>query len=148
LRAALEVEYRHRRTIGDSTTVRLRRERGEPSRREFDELVEEAVLGLPDEFARKLENIEIVVEDEPDAETVERMKLERGRVLLGLYHGVPRTARHESAPPLYPDRISIYRRPIMAVCRTPDEVRRQVRATVIHEIGHHFGLTDADMRDE
>ncbi len=126
--------------------MRLRRQRGAWSRREFEELVEEAVLGLPEVFARKLENIEIVVEDEPDTETVERMKLERGRVLLGLYHGVPRTRRHEGAPPLYPDRISIYRRPILAICRTAEQVRRQVRETVIHEIGHHFGLSDADMR--
>ena len=126
--------------------MRLRRERGAWSRREFEALVEEAVLGLPEIFSRKLENIEIVVEEEPDTETVERMKLERGRVLLGLYHGVPRTRRHEGAPPLYPDRISIYRRPILAICRTAEQVRRQVRETVIHEIGHHFGLSDADMR--
>jgi predicted Zn-dependent protease with MMP-like domain len=127
----------------------LRPRRRAPSpRKKFEELVEEAVLGLPEEFAKKLENIEIVVEEEPDAETVERMKLERGRVLLGLYHGVPRTLRHETAPPLYPDRISIYRRSILAVCRTAEEIRRQVRSTVLHEIGHHFGLTDTDMRDE
>ncbi len=126
--------------------MRLRRERGAWNRGEFEALVEEAVLGLPEIFARKLENIEIVVEEEPDAETVERMKLERGRILLGLYHGVPRTRRHEGAPPLYPDRISIYRRPILAICRTAEQVRRQVRETVIHEIGHHFGLSDADMR--
>lgn len=126
--------------------MRLRRGNRRWSDREFDQLVEEAVLGLPEEFARRLENIEIVVEEEPDVDTVERMKLERGRVLLGLYHGVPRTQRHEGAPPLYPDRISIYRRPILAICRTADEVRGQVRDTVIHEIGHHFGLTDADMR--
>ena len=125
----------------------LRRRRRAPSRGEFEELVEEAVLGLPEEFAKKLENIEIVVEEEPDAETVERMKLERGRVLLGLYHGVPRTLRHETAPPLYPDRISIYRRSILAVCRTAEEIRQQVRATVLHEIGHHFGLTDEEMRE-
>ena len=116
--------------------------------REFAELVEEAVLGLPDEFAKKLENIEIVVEDRPDAETIRRMKLERGHTLLGLYHGVPRTERHETAPPLYPDRITIYRRPILAICRTPDEVRAQVRETVIHEIGHHFGLSDEEMGEE
>ena len=125
--------------------MRLRRKRRALSDREFEALVEEAVLGLPEIFARKLENIEIVVEEEPDTETVERMKLERGRVLLGLYHGVPRTRRHEGAPPLYPDRISIYRRPILAICRTAEQVRRQVRETVIHEIGHHFGLSDADM---
>jgi predicted Zn-dependent protease with MMP-like domain len=116
--------------------------------REFAELVEEAVLGLPDEFAKKLENVEIIVEDQPDAETIEKMKIERGRVLLGLYHGVPRTKRHETAPPLYPDRITIYRRSILAICRTPDEVRQQVRETVIHEIGHHFGLSDEEMGEE
>ncbi|MBN1916440.1 MAG: metallopeptidase family protein [Verrucomicrobia bacterium] len=116
--------------------------------REFAELVEEAVLGLPEEFARKLDNVEIVVEERPDAETIRKMKLERGHVLLGLYHGVPRTVRHETAPPLYPDRITIYRRSILATCRTPDEIRQQVRDTVIHEIGHHFGLSDDEMEDE
>lgn len=128
--------------------MRVRRGRRGFGRREFEELVEEAVLGLPEEFARKLQNIEIVVEDEPDAETLERMRLQRGVTLLGLYHGVPRTERHEGAPPPYPDRISIYRGPILAICRTADDVRRQVRQTVIHEIGHHFGLSDAEMHDD
>ena len=116
--------------------------------RQFEQIVEDAVLGLPDEFAEKLENIEIIVEDEPDDDTIERMKLERGRVLLGLYHGVPRTLRHEGAPPIYPDRITIYRLSILAVCHTARQVRQQIRDTVIHEIGHHFGLTDDDMHDE
>ena len=116
--------------------------------REFAELVEEAVLGLPQEFAEKLDNVDIIVEERPDAETIRKMKIERGHVLLGLYHGVPRTERHESAPPLYPDRITIYRRPILAICRTSDEIRQQVQETVIHEIGHHFGLSDEEMGEE
>jgi predicted Zn-dependent protease with MMP-like domain len=126
----------------------IRRKPAGIGRREFEQLVEDAVLSIPEPFAAKLENIEIVVEDEPDRDTIERMKLERGRVLLGLYHGVPRTKRHETAPPLYPDTITIYRLPILAVCRSADEIRAQVRSTVIHEIGHHFGLSDEEMHDD
>jgi predicted Zn-dependent protease with MMP-like domain len=99
----------------------------------FEELVAEALDELPEELAGRMENVAVMVFD-------------RGRSsrLLGLYEGVPLTARGDSygIGGTMPDRISIYRLPICAMCRTEEEVVDQVRVTVIHEIAHHFGIDD------
>ncbi len=100
---------------------------------EFEDLVAEALDGIPDELARLVDNVVFVVEDDSDGE--------RG-VLLGLYEGVPLTARGTWYAGAMPDRITIYRRPILSICRGYDEVVEQVRITVVHEIAHHFGIDD------
>lgn len=110
----------------------------------FTEIVEEALMSLPEEFSRKLENIEVIVEDEPPEEVLRELGLRRGS-LLGLYHGVPLKRKSIWASPSLPGKISIYRIPIIALSRTREEARRRIREVVIHEIGHHFGLTDRDM---
>jgi predicted Zn-dependent protease with MMP-like domain len=110
----------------------------------FEEIVEEALMALPEEFSRKLENVEVVVEDEPSEEALRRVGARRGS-LLGLYHGVPLKRKSVWATPTLPGRISIYRIPILAIARTREEIRHRVRHVVIHEIGHHFGLSDRDM---
>jgi len=110
-------------------------------RARFEELVGEAVASLPQFFKERLENVVIIVEDWPGPEIQERF---RGR-LLGLYHGVPRPQRTVWAQYPSPDMIYIYRKNIEAICRTEEEIKAQVRETVIHEIGHYFGLTDADI---
>lgn len=110
----------------------------------FAEIVEEALMGLPEEFSRKLENVEVVVEDEPPEKVLQELGLGRG-TLLGLYHGVPLKKKGIWAAPILPGRISIYRMPILSVSRTREETRQRIRDVVIHEIGHHFGLTDKDM---
>jgi predicted Zn-dependent protease with MMP-like domain len=110
-------------------------------RAKFEELVGEAVAGLPKFFGERLENIAIIVEDYPGPEVRGRF---RGRV-LGLYHGVPRPKRTVWAQYPSPDLIYIYQRNIEAICRTAEEIKAQVRETVIHEIGHYFGLTDTEM---
>mgnify|MGYP001766452880 CR=1 FL=1 len=112
---------------------------------EFDELVSEAIEEVPEEFRERLDNVEIVVEEEPSPQILKEMGLGRG-MLLGLYQGVPRTKRNTWAMPVLPDRITIYRRPILAICRTRAQVVRQVRKTVVHEIAHHFGIGDAHLR--
>lgn len=104
----------------------------------FEELVAEALDSIPDELARRMENVAVFVEDRS-----------RVRGLLGLYQGVPLTARGNG----YgigggtPDRITIFREPILARCRTEEEVVEQVRITVIHEVAHHFGISDARLRE-
>jgi predicted Zn-dependent protease with MMP-like domain len=100
---------------------------------EFEELVADALDELPAEIARLMDNVAIFVEDEaPDGED-----------LLGLYEGIPLTERTSSyAGAVMPDRISIYRRNILAICDTPDDVRDEVEVTVVHEIAHHFGIDD------
>ena len=105
----------------------------------FDELVADALDSLPEEFARRMENVEVVVEPEPPLEMLAR--LPRGTTLLGLYHGIPLTSRGQYGNVL-PDKISIYRGPITRIARTPERIKQQVRKTVIHEIAHHFGISD------
>lgn len=98
---------------------------------------------LPEQFAERLDNVEIMIEDEPDAETRERFP----RGLLGLYRGVPQTQRSTFHSGLMPDVISIYKRSIEQLCRTETEIRREVRKTLLHEIGHHFGLSEEELKE-
>ena len=106
---------------------------------EFRLFVIEAIDSLPDGLAHEMQNVEIVVEDEPPLEFV--ADLPRGHSLLGHYHGVPLTGRGLYDRAL-PDKISIYRGPITRMARKREAIRRQVHKTVLHEIGHHFGIDE------
>jgi predicted Zn-dependent protease with MMP-like domain len=107
----------------------------EVTQERFESFVQDALDSIPDEFADRVDNVAFLVEDDS----------ERGD-LLGLYQGVPATKRFHYSGSM-PDRITIYKNPICAMCRTEDEVREQVRETVIHEIGHYFGIGDARLRE-
>lgn len=105
----------------------------EMSREEFEDLVAEALDEIPDELARLVDNVVFVVEDDvPPGE----------EPLLGLYEGVPLTERGSWYSGVLPDRITIYRRQILAICDTEDDVVDEVHITVVHEIAHHFGIDD------
>jgi len=108
-------------------------------REEFEKLVEQELEHLPPVFREKLTNVAIIVEDAPPRES------EQGSLLLGLFHGIPRTEKSvfSSTPP---DRIFLYQKNIEAVCSTDREVRRQVRATLLHEVGHYFGMSEQELR--
>jgi len=109
-------------------------------RSQFEALVAQALNSLPRTFREKLTNVAIIVEDlPPDG-------MEREGLLLGLFHGVPRTEKSVfvSHPP---DRIFLYQRNIEAVCTSEAEVRRQIRATLLHEVGHYFGLSEDELRE-
>jgi predicted Zn-dependent protease with MMP-like domain len=110
---------------------------------EFERLVAEALDSLPERFADLLENIVVVVEEEPDASDLDVMDDPNGE-LLGIYRGTPLTRRSFSAMTM-PEQVAIFRGPILRVTRGAQEAKRQIRETVIHEIGHHFGLSDDDM---
>jgi predicted Zn-dependent protease with MMP-like domain len=110
---------------------------------EFERLVEEALDSLPKKFAELLDNVVVVVEEEPDASDREVMDDPRGE-LLGIYRGTPMTRRSYDSFRM-PDQIAIFRGPILRVSRGTAEAHRQIRETVIHELGHHFGLGDEDM---
>jgi predicted Zn-dependent protease with MMP-like domain len=114
---------------------------------EFDRLVAEALDGIPPEFARYLENVAVVVEDEPPPALLRRLGLDPERqTLFGLYEGVPLPRRpHDFAGPL-PDHITIFRGPLMRSARTRAELAREVQATVIHELAHFFGLDEHRIR--
>jgi predicted Zn-dependent protease with MMP-like domain len=111
----------------------------------FRELVAEALDRFPPEFAQHLDNVEVVVEDLPSAEIQRQFQRSPGQLLLGLYHGVPLTDRSVLGFQM-PDIIYLYKRNIEAVCRNEQEVRTQVRDTVLHEIGHHFGMDEDQLR--
>ena len=114
---------------------------------EFEQLVEDALETLPKRFADLLQNVVVVVEEEPSEDDLGVMDddaYEAGNELLGLYRGVPRTRRTHDMFAL-PDTVAIFRGPILRVTRGAQEAKRQIRETVIHEIGHHFGLSDDDM---
>jgi len=113
---------------------------------QFESLVQQAIDGLPIEYRRLLENVAIVVEDEPPQAVLDDFGLESPDDLLGLYSGVSRdNDSFFNAGGQLPARISIYRGPIMRLCRNAEEVVQEVRDTVVHEIGHHFGLGDDEM---
>lgn len=106
------------------------------SREEFEELVAEALDGIPERLTKVMDNVVIVVEDDAPR-----------RGLLGLYHGVPLTERGSGYAGFLPDRITIYRRPICRICTSHQDVVREVRITVVHEIAHHFGINDERLHE-
>ena len=114
---------------------------------QFEALVEEALERIPPSFEEYLEGVTVDIESEPDAETCRRMKLRSKRELLGLYHGRPITQRSVTEVVRWPDSITIYQRNIERICRTKRDIREQVIKTVLHEVGHHFGLDEDDLRE-
>jgi predicted Zn-dependent protease with MMP-like domain len=115
------------------------------TRKEFRRLVTEVLETLPREFAERLENVEVVVEDEPTRAQIRGAGLDpRDDTLFGLYEGVPLEDRgHEYAA--LPDKISIFYRPIVESCASPAEIRDEIRTTVLHEVAHFFGIDDEDL---
>jgi predicted Zn-dependent protease with MMP-like domain len=114
------------------------------SRAAFEKLVAEAIDGLPERFAELLENVAVVVEEEPDPAVLQEMGMEEDEELMGLYLGVPLTERDSQYQSL-PDRVAIYRGPVLRCCGSRREIVREVRDTVVHELGHFFGLDDHEM---
>ena len=102
----------------------------------FEEMVEAALDGLPERLGRLMSNVAVMVQHEPGPPG-----------LLGLYEGIPLTSRTTGYAGVLPDRITIYRLAISAVCQTEDDVIDQVRRTVVHEVGHHFGISDARLTE-
>ena len=113
---------------------------------EFQALVHEALDGLPDEYAKLIANVAVVVEEEPSPEVLADLEMDEDEDLLGLYQGLPidKESFFQAGGQL-PAKISIYRGPILRLCRTKKEVVQEVRDTVVHEIGHHFGFDDDEM---
>ncbi len=113
---------------------------------DFDALVEEALGQLPKRFADLLDNVVVVVEEEPTDDDLDALDDdEDGNELLGLYRGIALTHRSHDMLPALPDQIAIFRGPILRVARNRRDALRQIRETVIHELGHYFGLSDDEM---
>ncbi len=119
---------------------------GHLTRAEFEQVVSEALQSLPKRFADLVQNVAIAVEDEPTIDDLENVEgnADGGTELLGIYRGVALTERTHDMP-LLPDEIAVFRGPINRVTRTRNEAVQEVRETVIHELGHYFGLDDDEM---
>jgi len=112
----------------------------------FRWLVARAVEDLPEEFLTKLENIDVVVESRPTSSELKRAGLRSYNALLGLYEGVPQTKRGRHYGLVPPDKITIFQKPIEAICKDDDEITAEIQKVVAHEIAHHFGTSDARLR--
>jgi predicted Zn-dependent protease with MMP-like domain len=117
------------------------------NRDRFEELVREALLELPPEIAARMNNVDVEVQDWPSPAILAATRLPRGHMLLGLYQGVPLTRRSSGYNLVPPDRILIFQRPLERISRGDDDLRARVRDTVVHEIAHHFGISDARLRE-
>jgi predicted Zn-dependent protease with MMP-like domain len=118
------------------------------NRRAFATLVEEAVGLIPERFQREMKNLALVVEDEPSPDLLEAMGIEPPDSLYGLYEGTPLTEREWSASgTLLPDRITIFQRPIEEDCEDEEEIRAVIGETLIHEVGHYFGLSEEEIEE-
>jgi len=115
-------------------------------RQRFEWLVARAVAGLPEEFRTRLENLDVVVEDWPTRYQLAKLGLRRGETLLGLYEGVPLTRRSRHYGMVVPDKITIFQKSIEAQCRNNAQIITEIQRVVQHEIAHHFGISDARLR--
>ncbi len=109
---------------------------------EFAQLVNKALEDLPEEFLTKLDNIDVVVEEEPTPAQLRKSGLRRGETLLGLYEGVPQTKRTSYYGMVLPDKITIFQKTIEAKCRHDAELFAEISRVLKHEIAHHFGISD------
>jgi len=110
------------------------------SDQEFDALITKAMDELPQEYISGLDNVAIVYEDEPTPEQKQKMKLDARHVLLGLYEGIPLTHRSSSYTFVLPDKITLFKRSILAVVHNEAELFEQIKRTLWHEIAHYYGL--------
>lgn len=110
-------------------------------RDKFEELVRQGIEAIPQRFLKKLNNVDIIIEDEPTKEQMKKLKLGKGAKLFGLYQGIPQTKRSHYSWVL-PDKITLFKKPIEEVALSEEEVKEKVKETVWHEIAHHFGMDE------
>ncbi len=114
---------------------------------EFEDAVLSALKTLPKVLKNKMENIDVVIEEEASCEILEDMGLRSPRDLLGLYQGIPFDRRGFYYGNVLPDKITLFKSPIESVCRNREQVEKKVREVVIHEVGHYFGLDDERLEE-
>jgi predicted Zn-dependent protease with MMP-like domain len=116
------------------------------SREEFEAWVWEAVSAIPKTFRDRMHNLAFTVEWEPPTHVRQELAVRAQDDLLGLYQGLPNTHRGAGYGNVLPDKISIYQRPLMDMCSNSEELQKEIRRTVWHEVGHYFGLSEAQLR--
>lgn len=107
---------------------------------EFEEMVKAAIDNIPSQYGDHIKNLAFVVDDESDEIQRSKLHLVDGQILFGLYEGIPLTKRNNGYNLVLPDKITLFRLPILLVCNSLEEVRAQVKKTVWHEVAHYFGL--------
>ncbi len=117
------------------------------TRKEFEDLVVLALKRLPKFFKKKMENVDVVVEDRASRDLLSEVGLQSSFELLGLYQGVPLDRRGFYYGNVLPDKITLFRIPIESTCETKEEIEERVIEVVIHEVGHYFGLDDEKLRE-
>jgi predicted Zn-dependent protease with MMP-like domain len=117
------------------------------TRKQFQALVAEAVTTIPRRFRDEMQNVALVVEDEPPADLLREMEIPPGDTLFGLYQGTPLTERTWGYGNALPDRIVVFQGPIEDACETDDDVVVTIGETVIHEFGHYFGLSEEEIEE-
>ena len=110
---------------------------------EFEKLVSDAIDAIPEHYAGNMKNVGFVVEDMPTAEQRQKLHLHRGMTLYGLYEGIPLTQRGNNYSGVLPDKITVFRLPMLHQAQNHDELKNLVNNTVWHEVAHHFGLDHA-----
>lgn len=113
---------------------------------EFEKLVEQAALNLPKHIQNKMNNVEIVVEDKPSKEQLKKIKVSSEYSLLGLYEGVPQNAWGRGFGNILPDKITIFQKAIESYTKSKQELVELIKNTVWHEIAHHFGFDEKDIK--
>ncbi len=117
------------------------------SRKEFEDAVEKALEMVPEMFRAQLDNMTIAVEDLPSQDLMHEMDMAPDETLFGVFTGVPLTERSVTEPPLYPDVIIIFREPLMAACRSLEELEQEIAITVVHELAHFLGLSEEQLEE-
>src|SRR4030043_986102 len=112
---------------------------------EFEDLVDKGIAEIPPKFLEKLKNVAVVVEDEPNPEQLKKLKLRKDHALFGLYEGVPQIRRSAYYSAL-PDKITIFKKPIEQYAQSRDEIKEVVKNTIWHEMAHHFGFSEEEVR--
>ena len=113
---------------------------------EFEKMVNAGIGAIPKRFLQKLDNVAVVIEDEPTPAQKEKLHLRQGWTLFGLYEGVPQTKRGVNYGSVLPDKITIFKKPIIQAARDADHIKEIVKNTVWHEIAHHFGMNEEEVR--
>jgi predicted Zn-dependent protease with MMP-like domain len=113
---------------------------------EFEGIVDQTVTELPEEFKSRLDNVDIMVEIWPTEEDLRSIFAHPGTTLFGLYRGIPKTKRGNNYSGVLPDKITIFAGPILRFSESLDDAKKQIRKTVLHEIGHYFGMSEKAIR--
>jgi len=111
----------------------------------FEKLVKKGIKAIPKRFLEKLDNVDICIEEEPTPYQLRKLKTKKGFLIFGLYEGIPKTKRQVYSQVL-PDKITIFRKPIERIARSENQIKEIVKNTVWHEIAHHFGMNEKEVR--